>query len=68
MPLGRQAGSLIAGRFMPLVKDMAAMFGWFDTGRYVADPRRPQQLFGPVPTAEDALARYTDELGTAQHR
>ncbi|WP_328825998.1 SDR family oxidoreductase [Streptomyces sp. NBC_00252] len=63
----RAAGAVV-GRFNPVVKDMAAMFGWFDTGRYVADPRRQQQLFGPVPTAEEALGRYTDELGTAQHR
>jgi hypothetical protein len=53
---------------MPLVKDMAAMFSWFDSGRYVADPRRQEQLFGPAPTAEDVLGRYTDELGTARHR
>jgi hypothetical protein len=53
---------------MPLIKDMAAMFRWFETGRYVADPRRQEQLFGPVPTAEEALARFTDELRTAQHR
>ncbi|MGI5196243.1 NmrA family NAD(P)-binding protein [Streptomyces sp. CA-288835] len=65
--VARAAGAF-AGRFMPLVKDMTAMFGWFDTGRYAADPRRQEQLFGPVPTAEDAIARFTDELGTAQHR
>ncbi len=53
---------------MPTVKDMAAMFGWFDSGRYVADPRRQEQLFGPAPTAEDTIARLTDELDTAQHR
>jgi len=63
----RAAGAVV-GRFNPVVKDMAAMFGWFDTGRYVADPRRQEQLFGPVPTAEDVLARFTDELRTAQHR
>jgi uncharacterized protein YbjT (DUF2867 family) len=63
----RAAGAVV-GRFNPVVKDMAAMFGWFDTGRYVADPRRQEQLFGPAPIAEDALARYTDELGTTQHR
>lgn len=63
----RAAGAVV-GRFNPVVKDMAAMFGWFDTGRYVADPRRQEQLFGPVPTAEGALAEYTDELRTAQHR
>ncbi|GAA3799316.1 hypothetical protein GCM10022403_036610 [Streptomyces coacervatus] len=37
-------------------------------GRYVADPRRQEQLFGPVPTAQEALAPFTDELRTAQHR
>ncbi|WP_329227557.1 SDR family oxidoreductase [Streptomyces canus] len=63
----RAAGATV-GRFLPLVKDMAAMFAWFDTGRYVADTRRQEQLFGPVPTAEDTLARYTDELGAARHR
>jgi len=51
----RAAGAVV-GRFNPVVKDMATMFGWFDTGRCVADPRRQEQLFGPVPTAEDALA------------
>ncbi|MGX5210306.1 hypothetical protein ACWKT3_16690 [Streptomyces violaceus] len=51
----------VVGRFNPVVKDMVAMFGWFDTGRYVADPRRQEQLFGPVPTAEEALARFADE-------
>lgn len=65
--VARAAGA-VAGRFMPLIKDMAAMFSWFDTSRYVADPRRQEQLFGPVPTVEEALARYSDELGTAQHR
>jgi hypothetical protein len=63
----RAAGGVV-GRFVPLVKDMAAVFGWFDTGRYVADTRRREQFFGPVPTAEDTLRQYTDELGTAQHR
>ncbi|WP_328500455.1 hypothetical protein OG828_06795 [Streptomyces sp. NBC_00457] len=65
--VARAAGA-VAGRFMPLLKDMAAMFSWFDSGRYVADTRRQEQLFGPVPTAEDVLSRYTDELGTARHR
>jgi uncharacterized protein YbjT (DUF2867 family) len=65
--VARAAGA-VAGRFMPLIKDMAAMFRWFETGRYVADPRRQEELFGPVPTAEEALARFTDELRTTQHR
>ncbi|MDT0479554.1 hypothetical protein [Streptomyces doebereineriae] len=43
------------------------MFSWFDSSRYVTDPRRQEQRFGPAPTAEDGLGRYTDELGMAQH-
>ncbi|KRE60515.1 NAD-dependent epimerase [Arthrobacter sp. Soil736] len=57
----------VAGRFKPIVQDMTATFGWFDTGRYVANPRRQEQLFGPPPTAEDAIARLTDELVKANH-
>jgi hypothetical protein len=41
---------------------MTAMFGWFDTGRYVANPRRQEQLFGPPPPAEDAIGRLTREF------
>ncbi len=41
------------------------MFGWFDSGRYVADTRRRAQLFGPTPTAEDAITRLTTHLGGA---
>ncbi|TDZ98541.1 SDR family oxidoreductase [Mycobacteroides salmoniphilum] len=57
----RSAGAIV-GRFMPIVKDMAAMFNWFDTGRYVADTTRQEQVFGPAPTAEAVIARLTDEL------
>lgn len=44
----RGAGALV-GRFNPMVKDMAAMFGWVDTGRYVADPAGRRRLSGPRP-------------------
>jgi hypothetical protein len=53
---------------MPIVQDMAAMSAGSTPADIVADPRRQGQLFGPVPTAEDAIARLTDELGKAQHR
>ena len=59
--IARAAGATV-GRFVPIVQDMAAMFRWFDTGRYVADTSRQAQLFGPAPTAEDALARLANEL------
>ncbi len=65
--VARAAGA-VASRFIPLIKDLAAMFHWFETGRYVAEPSHQEQLFGPVPTAEEALARFTDEPRTAPHR
>ncbi|MFJ1732965.1 SDR family oxidoreductase [Streptomyces sp. NPDC088254] len=55
------AGALV-GPFKPIVKDMAAMFRWFDTGRYVADTTRQTQMFGPAPTAEDTIGRLAAEL------
>ncbi|MCD5315818.1 SDR family oxidoreductase [Kineosporia babensis] len=57
----RTAGALVGG-FVPLVKDMAAMFAWFDSGRYVADTRRQAQLFGPPPTAEATVSQLVAEL------
>ncbi|CAI3799219.1 SDR family oxidoreductase [Pseudarthrobacter sp. MM222] len=47
----------------PLPKDMAAMAGWFQSGRYVADTTRQREVFGAVPTAEDAIARLVTGLG-----
>ncbi|MFI6691368.1 SDR family oxidoreductase [Streptomyces sp. NPDC050433] len=61
-PAVTRAAGAVVGPFVPAVKDMAAMFRWFDTGRYVADTRRQTELFGPAPTAEDAIARLTAEL------
>src|SRR5918998_3464933 len=56
------AGSVV-GRFNPMVKDLSAMLRWFQTGRYVADPTRQGEVFGQVPTAEDAIARLIRGLG-----
>ena len=53
----------VVGRFNPAVKDLGAMLSWFRTGRYVADPTRQREVFGPVPTAEDAVARLIRSLG-----
>ena len=63
-----RALGVVAGRFMPTVQDMAAMFRSSDTGRYVADRRRQEQVFGPAPTAEEAVVRVTDELAKTHHR
>jgi uncharacterized protein YbjT (DUF2867 family) len=53
----------VIGPVAPMVKDMSAMAGWFDTGRYVADTSRQHEVFGSVPTAEDAVARLLASLG-----
>jgi uncharacterized protein YbjT (DUF2867 family) len=53
----------VVGRFNPMVKDLGAMMSWLQTGQYVADPARQQEVFGAVPTAEDALARLLRSLG-----
>jgi uncharacterized protein YbjT (DUF2867 family) len=52
----------VAGRFSPMVRDVAAMINWFQTGRYVADPSRQREVFGEVPTAEEAIARLLRSL------
>ncbi|MBT2250556.1 SDR family oxidoreductase [Arthrobacter sp. BHU FT2] len=58
-----KAAGLVAGRFTPMVKDMASMIEWFQTGRYVANTGRQREVFGPPPTAEDAVARLAGLLG-----
>jgi len=55
----------VAGRFVPMFKDMGAMVHWFETGRYVAATTRQHEVFGHVPTAEDAIARFATILGHA---
>ena len=57
------AAGAVVGRFNPMVKDMDAMMRWFQSGRYVADPSRQREVFGQVPTAEDAIARFVTSLG-----
>ncbi|MGO4617191.1 SDR family oxidoreductase [Nocardia sp. 2YAB30] len=66
-PVVRIAGT-VAGPFMPIVKDMAAMFAWFDTGKYVADTTRQVELFGPAPTAEDATRQLGHQLVASSAR
>jgi uncharacterized protein YbjT (DUF2867 family) len=46
-----------------MTNDMSAMMQWFETGRYVADTARQREVFGHVPTAEDAIARFLRGLG-----
>ena len=57
------AAATVVGPFNPMVKDMGAMMRWFQTGKYVADPARQREVFGEVPTAEDAISRLIRSLG-----
>ena len=50
-------------KVLPLVGDMASMVAWFETGNYVADTTRQEQVFGPVPTPEDAIGRVAERYG-----
>ena len=64
VPVGllRGMGALL-GPVNPMAKDMAAMMGWFQTGKYVADTTRQAEVFGAPPTAEDAVRRLIISLG-----
>lgn len=53
----------VMGPFVPMVKDMSSMLAWFETGKYVANTARQAEVFGPVPTPEDAVARFARSLG-----
>jgi hypothetical protein len=46
-----------------MIRDMGAMMRWFHTGRYVADPARQREVFGEVPTGEEAIANFVRGLG-----
>lgn len=63
-----RTASALVGRFVPMIKDMAAMFTWFDSGSYVADTTRQHELFGPPPTPEDAIGRLVRQLGDRNAR
>jgi uncharacterized protein YbjT (DUF2867 family) len=53
----------VVSRFSPMVKDMTAMMRWLQTGRYVADTARQREVFGQVPTAEQAISRLVRSYG-----
>ncbi|ABM08525.1 SDR family oxidoreductase [Paenarthrobacter aurescens] len=53
----------VTSKVLPLVADMASMVAWFETGKYVADTTRQEQVFGPPPTPEDAIARVAERYG-----
>jgi len=55
----------IFGLFSPGIRDMVRMFGYIQTGQYVADTSAQARLFGQVPTVENALKRWTEGANLA---
>jgi hypothetical protein len=53
------------GRFSRQAADIREMVSRFQSGRYVADLARQREAFGPVPTAEEGVARRLREAGLA---
>jgi uncharacterized protein YbjT (DUF2867 family) len=53
------------GRSNQMANDLNPMVEWFQTGQYVANTARQREVFGQVPTAEDAIARLLRSLGHA---
>jgi uncharacterized protein YbjT (DUF2867 family) len=51
------------GRSNQMANDLNPMMQWFETGRYVANTARQREVFGRVPTAENAIARFIRSLG-----
>ena len=51
------------GLVVPGVADMGAMLAWFETGKYVADTTRQEQVFGHVPTPEEGVSDFARRLG-----
>ncbi|BAS12291.1 uncharacterized protein ycf39 [Arthrobacter sp. Hiyo8] len=60
--LGRQI-ELVLNPINQMGPDFQAMMEWFGTGRYVADTSLQREVFGPPPTAENAVARLLTSLG-----
>lgn len=51
-------GMRVIGKFDSRSEDSRAMFAFFQTGRFVADPTAYERFLGSVPTAEDAISRW----------
>lgn len=54
----------IAARLSDNMHDMYEMIKWMNTGAYVSkNPQRQQELFGDLPTVEEAVMRYCRDRG-----
>jgi len=54
------------GLFNERLRDMSAMMKWIGTGVYVSrNPQAQKELFGDLPTVEEAVRRYCRDRGLA---
>jgi uncharacterized protein YbjT (DUF2867 family) len=53
----------LIGPLIPRMRDFAAMFAFFATGKYVANTALQTELFGPAPRVEDAARKLVNEAG-----
>lgn len=52
----------VGALFSPNMKDMYEMIKWVNTGVYVSkNTQRQKQLFGDLPTIEEAVSRYAKD-------
>jgi uncharacterized protein YbjT (DUF2867 family) len=52
----------VVSAFSEGMKDMVAMVKWVNTGEYIShNPQKQKQLFGDLPTIEEAVTRYSKD-------
>ncbi len=65
-PMFRKIVMPLMGIFNEGLRDMSAMMKWVGTGVYVSrDPQAQKELFGELPTIEEAVRRYCRDRGLA---
>ena len=65
-PLFAKVVMPIMGIFDEGLRDMSAMMKWVGTGVYIShNPRIQKELFGELPTIEEAVRRYCRDRGLA---
>jgi uncharacterized protein YbjT (DUF2867 family) len=65
-PFASKVAMPIASLFNPGLRDMTAMMRWIGTGAYVSrDSTAQKELFGELPTVEEAVRRYCEDRSLA---
>ena len=54
---------VLLGSFSRMIHDMTAMIQWFNTSKFINQPQRQREVFGPLPTAEESLRKLLTDRG-----